>query len=142
MTTPQCLINQIQVQQLSLAVVTNQVPDHTQSRDQYHQHRQQYYRYHHQECYQPIIGKVQDQRWSLEELQYSLVILVKTSNPESIWKTSHLEIRKKATFLQVINTPIIYKFFKDFVNHRETLRTMLLTIDYTAGKECAMPAQF
>ena len=25
----QCLINQIQVQQLSLAVVTNQVPDHT-----------------------------------------------------------------------------------------------------------------
>ena len=30
-----------------------------------------------------------------------------------------LEIRKKATFLYVINNPIIYKFFKDFINHRK-----------------------
>ena len=29
-----------------------------------------------------------------------------------------LEIRKKATFLLVINNSIIYKFFKDFTNHR------------------------
>ena len=29
------------------------------------------------------------------------------------------EKRKKATFLQVINNPIIYKFFKDFNNHRK-----------------------
>ena len=30
-----------------------------------------------------------------------------------------LEIRKMATFPQVINNPIIYKFFKDFINHRK-----------------------
>ena len=30
-----------------------------------------------------------------------------------------LEIRKKATFLLVINKAIIYKFFKDFTNHRK-----------------------
>ena len=29
-----------------------------------------------------------------------------------------LEIRKKTTFLKVIKIPIIYKFFKDFTNHR------------------------
>ena len=30
-----------------------------------------------------------------------------------------LEIRKKTTFLYVINYPIIYKFFKDFSNYRK-----------------------
>ena len=30
-----------------------------------------------------------------------------------------LEIRKEATFLYVINNPIIYKFFKDFTNHKK-----------------------
>ena len=30
-----------------------------------------------------------------------------------------LEIRKKATFMLVINKPVIYKFFKDFTNHRK-----------------------
>ena len=30
-----------------------------------------------------------------------------------------MEIRKKAIFLQVINNPIIYKFFKDFTSHRK-----------------------
>ena len=30
-----------------------------------------------------------------------------------------LKIRKKATFLKVISNPIIYKFFKDFTNHRK-----------------------
>ena len=34
--------------------------------------------------------------------------------PETI-----LEIRKKATFLEVINKPIICKFSKDFTNHRK-----------------------
>ena len=29
------------------------------------------------------------------------------------------EIGKKATFLLVTNNPIIYKFFKDFTNHRK-----------------------
>ena len=37
-----------------------------------------------------------------------------------------LEIRKKATFLWVINNPIIYKFFKDVTNHRkETNRAVV-----------------
>ena len=30
-----------------------------------------------------------------------------------------LEIRKKAIFLEVINNPIIYRFFKDFTNHEK-----------------------
>ena len=30
-----------------------------------------------------------------------------------------LEIKKKATFLYVINNPIIYTFFKDFTNYRK-----------------------
>ena len=30
-----------------------------------------------------------------------------------------LEIRKKAIFLQVIQNLIIYKFFKDFANHKK-----------------------
>ena len=30
-----------------------------------------------------------------------------------------LEIRKKTTFLEVINNSIIYKLFKDFTNHRK-----------------------
>ena len=34
--------------------------------------------------------------------------------PETI-----LESRKEATFLEVINKPFIYKFFKDFTNHRK-----------------------
>ena len=32
--------------------------------------------------------------------------------PENI-----LEFRQKATFLEMINKPIIYKFLKDFTNH-------------------------
>ena len=31
----------------------------------------------------------------------------------------HWKSEKKATFLQVINNSIIYKFFKDFTNHRK-----------------------
>ena len=30
-----------------------------------------------------------------------------------------MEIQKKSTFIWVINNPIIYKFFKDFSNHRK-----------------------
>ena len=30
-----------------------------------------------------------------------------------------MEITKMATFFQVINNPMIYKFFKDFTNHRK-----------------------
>ena len=39
-----------------------------------------------------------------------------------------MKISKKATFLWVINNPIIYKFFKDFTNYRKkTNRTVFLT---------------
>ena len=39
-----------------------------------------------------------------------------------------LEIRKKVTFLLVINNPIIYKFLKDFTNHRKkTSRAIVLS---------------
>ena len=31
------------------------------------------------------------------------------------------EIRKKVTFLLVINNPMIYKFLKDFTNHRQKI---------------------
>ena len=42
--------------------------------------------------------------------------------------TAILEIRKKVTFLYVINKPIIYKFFKDFTNHRKmTNRTVVFS---------------
>ena len=41
---PQCLTNQIQVQKPVLVIAVDQMPDHIQSREQYHQHRQQYYR--------------------------------------------------------------------------------------------------
>ena len=37
-------------------------------------------------------------------------------NPKTI-----LEIRKKATFLSEINNPIIYRFFKDFTEHRKKI---------------------
>ena len=39
----QCLVDEIQVQQPTLVVATNQTPDHAQSREQYHQHTSQYY---------------------------------------------------------------------------------------------------
>ena len=37
-----------------------------------------------------------------------------------------LEIRKKATFLYVINNPIIYKFFKNSTNHRKKNNRVLV----------------
>ena len=40
----QCFVSHIQVQKPTLAVATDQMPDHTQSSKQCHQHRQQYYR--------------------------------------------------------------------------------------------------
>ena len=41
-----------------------------------------------------------------------------------------LDIRKKTRLLQVINNPIIYKFFKDFTNQRKkTNRTVVLAVD-------------
>ena len=40
-----------------------------------------------------------------------------------------MEIRQKAIFLQVINKPI-YKFFREFTNHRKKLTTrQFLAID-------------
>ena len=33
-----------------------------------------------------------------------------------------LQVRKKVTFCQVIKNPIIYKFFKDFTNHKRRLK--------------------
>ena len=44
-----CLVGQIQVQKPILVVATDHMSDHIQSREQYHQHRQQYCRKHHQE---------------------------------------------------------------------------------------------
>ena len=37
-----------------------------------------------------------------------------------------LEIRKKATFLLVINNPIIFKFFRDFTNHRKKTKRVVV----------------
>ena len=37
-----------------------------------------------------------------------------------------LEIRKKTTFLLVINNPIIYKFFIDFTNHRKKTKQVVV----------------
>ena len=45
------------------------------------------------------------------QLSQDLQLIEKTEN--------HTGIRKKATFLWVINIPIIHKFFKDFTNHRK-----------------------
>ena len=43
---------------------------------------------------------------------------------------SILEIRKKIIFLEVINKRIIYKFFKDFTNHRKkTNRAVDLVVE-------------
>ena len=60
--SPQCLIDQIQVQKPILVVATDQMPNHIQSRQQYHHHRQRYYRKHHQELhhYYFIVGKVRN----------------------------------------------------------------------------------
>ena len=44
-----------------------------------------------------------------------------------------MEIRKKATFLQVINNPIIYKFFKDFTNlKKRPTGWQFLTVDLSS----------
>ena len=42
------------------------------------------------------------------------------------WPITILEIRKKVTFLLVINNPIIQKFFKDFTNHRKKTNRMVV----------------
>ena len=42
--SPQCLTDQIQVKKPILVVATDQMSDHTQSRKQYYQHRQQCYK--------------------------------------------------------------------------------------------------
>ena len=42
-----------------------------------------------------------------------------------------LEIRKKATFLWVINNPFIYKFFKDVTNHRKETNSVIV---YSSSK--------
>ena len=38
-----------------------------------------------------------------------------------------MEIRKKASFLQLIQNPIIYKFFKEFTNHRKKTNKQAFT---------------
>ena len=44
-----------------------------------------------------------------------------------------MEIRKKATFLKVINNPIIYKFFKDFTNlKKRPTGWQFLTVDLSS----------
>ena len=53
----QCLAGQIQVLKSTGAVPTYQKLDGTQSREQYHQQKQHYYREYHQEAY--------DDEWSL-----------------------------------------------------------------------------
>ena len=42
------------------------------------------------------------------------------------WPITILEIRKKVTFLLVINNPTIQKFFKDFTNHRKKTNRMVI----------------
>ena len=37
-----------------------------------------------------------------------------------------MEVRKKATFLLVINNSIMYKFFKDFTNHRKKTNRVIV----------------
>ena len=50
-----------------------------------------------------------------------------SSRPKAI-----LEIRKKTTFLYVINNPIIHKFFKDLNNHRKkNNREVVLFFSFT-----------
>ena len=58
------------------------------------------------------------------DLLKALAILSDTSVRRStVDREDHKTItrnqKKKATFLQVINKPVIYKFFKDFANHRK-----------------------
>ena len=50
----------------------------------------------------------------LSDIRYCNKIQGWPRRPKTIPK-----IRKKAIFLQVINSSIIYKFFKDFTNHRK-----------------------
>ena len=45
------------------------------------------------------------------QLSEGLQLIEKTLN--------HTEIRKEATFLEVIKKPITNKYFKDFANHRK-----------------------
>ena len=60
---------------------------------------------------------------------YSLLI-----RPETI-----LEIRKEATFFEVINNSIIYKFFKDFLNHwKNSNRTVKQDSSYILNSSSRM----
>ena len=42
---------------------------------------------------------------------------------------------EKATFLQVINNPVIYKFFKDFTNHRKETNRVVGFSNSKSGKQ-------
>ena len=46
-----------------------------------------------------------------------------------------LEIRKEATFLYVINNPIIYKFFKDFTNHKNNSNRAVVFVESILSKK-------
>ena len=63
-------------------------------------------------CYSP--GSPRPVKSSSNSIRYNCQKICSWSRrPKTI-----LEIRTKATFFQVINNPIIYKFFKDFTNPR------------------------
>ena len=51
---------------------------------------------------------------------YYQQICSKLGRPETI-----LKIREEVTLLEVINKPVIYKFFKVFTNHRENTSRMI-----------------
>ena len=46
-----------------------------------------------------------------------------------------LESRKKATFLQVIENPFIYKFIKDVTNHRKETNSAIVYSSIKSGKQ-------
>ena len=57
----------------------------------------------------------------------SLAILSDTVRRSTVDQVENWTIRKQTAFLNVINKPIIHKFFKDFTNHRKkTNRVVVL----------------
>ena len=60
----------------------------------------------------------------------ALAILSDTTVRRSVVDQEDLKLywesKKKTTFLKVINNPIIYRYFKDFTNHRKKTNRVVL----------------
>ena len=65
------------------------------------------------------LGYIKCYSWSSPSPSNSIRYNYQKISSWSIRPKTLLEIRKKTTFLQVINNPIICKSFKDFTNHRK-----------------------